>query len=216
MSSERGNLIVVSAASGSGKSTLADAVTARVDGLERVVTCTTRPPRGAERDGVDYHFLTVEEFERRVAAGDFLEHATVHAGRLYGTSRAIVEEALARGADLLLVIDVKGAAQVRERMPEATSVFILPPSFASLEERLRRRCSIENHNDESDLAVRLATAREEVVRFTEFDYVIVNDDLERATAALASVVLSQRCRAESQRRRIDKILKSFGVESMHA
>ena len=216
MSSRRGNLIVVSAASGSGKSTLADRVVATVQGVDRVVTCTTRKPRGAERDGVDYHFLTTEQFEQRIAAGDFLEYARVHGTRLYGTSRSVVESALERGVDLLLVIDVQGAEEVRRKMPEATTVFILPPSFASLEERLRRRCHAENHNDEADLAVRLATAREEVVRSVEFDYVIVNEELERASAELAGIVTAGRCRVRSQRERIDEILKTFEVGGMHA
>ena len=207
---------MISAASGSGKSTLVDAVLGRVTGAERVVTCTTRAPRGAERDGVDYHFLTTDEFERRIAACDFLEHARVHGDRLYGTSRSAIETVLARGVDLLLVIDVQGAEQVRTRMPEAVSVFVLPPSAAALEERLRRRCAEENHTDEADVAVRLATARSEVPRFGEFSYVIVNDDFDRAVDELASIVAAERCRVERQRTRLSEILKTFGVESLHA
>jgi guanylate kinase len=216
MSSSRGKLFVVSAASASGKSTIVDAVIARLGGrASRVVTCTTRPPRGLERDGVDYHFLTEAEFERRIAAGDFLEHASVH-GRSYGTSRRSVEADLARGVDLFLVIDVQGAEQVRERMPEAVSVFVFPPSFASLQDRLRRRCAVENHTDEEDLATRLETARAEVLRYHEFTYVIVNDDLDRAVEALESIVIAERCRLAPQREQIEAILKSFGVESSHA
>ena len=215
MSSKRGNLFVVSAASGSGKSTLVDAVLARSENVTRVITCTTRLPRGQERDGVDYHFLTTEEFERRIAAEDFLEYAPVH-GRLYGTSRAEVEPLLAAGTDLFLVIDVQGAAKVRERMPEAVTVFVLPPSYASLEARLRKRCQIENHTDEEDLARRLATARHEVERYVEFEYVIVNDDLDRAVAALESIVEAEGSRVEPQREKIDSILNSFGLESFHA
>jgi guanylate kinase len=215
MSSERGNLFVVSAASGSGKSTLVDAVLARSESAKRVVTCTTRRPRGQEQDGVDYHFLTAEEFERRIATGDFLEYARVH-DRLYGTSRAEVEPLLESGADLFLVIDVQGAAQVRERMPEAVTVFVLPPSYASLEARLRKRCEKENHTDEEDLARRLATARHEVERYVEFDYDIVNDDLDRAVATLESIVTAEAARIEPQREKIDSILNSFGLESFHA
>jgi len=216
MSSEWGNLFVVSAASGAGKSTLVDYVTKRLENASRVVTCTTRPPRGQERDGVDYHFLSVEEFERRIAAGDFLEYARVHGDRLYGTSRSAIEPVLARGVDLFLVIDVQGAAQVRERMPEAVTVFVFPPSYRSLEQRLRERCRLENHYDEADLAKRLAHAREEVRRYTEFDYVVVNDDLGRAVEALAGIVIAQRSRPAPQRSRIEEILKSFGGESSHA
>lgn len=216
MSSSRGKLYVVSAASGSGKSTIVEALLARLGGRAgRVVTCTTRAPRGAERDGVDYHFLTLEEFERRVGAGDFLEHASVH-GRRYGTSRSSVEADLDRGLDLFLVIDVQGAAAVRERMPEARSVFVFPPSYASLEERLRRRNEIEGHADEGDLATRLATARAEVRRYTEFTYVLVNDELERAVDELESIVVAERCRAEARREQVEEILKTFGVERLHA
>ena len=215
MSNKRGNLFVVSAASGSGKSTIVDTILKRLDGVERVVTCTTRRPRGSERDGYDYHFLTVEEFDRRIAAGDFLEYSPVH-DRYYGTSRASVEPVLASGADLFLVIDVQGAAKVRAQMPEAVTVFVLPPDFASLEARLRRRCQVENHTDEQDLAGRLATARHEVRRFAEFDYVIVNDDLESAVAMLESIVRAERCRGAAQRERIDSILRTFGGETFHA
>jgi guanylate kinase len=223
MSSDRGNLIIVSAASGSGKSTLVDLAMEclRATGApaaERCITCTTRPPRGLERHGVDYHFLSLEEFERRIASDDFLEYARVHGTRLYGTSRSSVEEVLARGTDLFLVIDVQGAASVRARMPDAVSVFILPPSFEALEARLRSRSAAENYQDESDLAARLASARDEVRHFTEFDYVIVNDDRDRAAAALASVVLAERCRERVQRPHIADILKTFEIEggSLHA
>jgi guanylate kinase len=223
MSSERGNLVIVSAASGSGKSTLVDLAMEYLRGMgvtpaERCITCTTRTPRGLERDGVDYQFLSEEEFDRRIAAGDFLEYARVHGGRLYGTSRSAVEAVLTRGVDLFLVIDVQGAASVRARMPEAVSVFILPPSFDALEARLRARGVAENHSDEKDLAIRLASARHEVLRYTEFDYVIVNDDRDRAAAALASIVVAERSRERLQRKRIDEILKTFESEggSLHA
>jgi guanylate kinase len=218
MSSERGNLFIVSAPSGSGKSTLVDLVLARLENTERCVTSTTRGPRGRERDGVDYYFLTEEDFERRIAAGDFLEHARVHGERLYGTSRAAVESGLARGVDLFLVIDVQGAASVRAAMPEAIGIFVMPPSFASLEARLRARSVAENHLDERDLAERLANARREVGRYTEFDYVIVNDDRDRAVKALASIVIAERCREWNQRSRLRDILRTFenGEESFHA
>jgi guanylate kinase len=183
---------------------------------ERCVTCTTRAPRGVERDGVDYHFLATDEFERRIAEGDFLEYARIHGGRLYGTSRSAVEATLSRGSDLFLVIDVQGAASVRARMPEAVGVFILPPSSDALERRLRSRSAAENHSDEQDLANRLAAARHEVLRYTEFDYVIVNDDRDRAAAALASIVLAERCRERVQRERVAEILRTFEGGSLHA
>lgn len=218
MSSERGNLIIVSAASGSGKSTLVDMAIERLTNVERCITCTTRPPRGRERDGVDYHFLSVDEFERRIAADDFLEYARVHGDRLYGTSRMAVEEVLERGTDIFLVIDVQGAESVRDSMPEAVTVFILPPSYQALEDRLRRRSVAENHDDEEDLARRLASARREILEYTNFQYVIVNDDRERAAEALVSIVLAERCREQGQRSRIADILSTFqeGGDSIHA
>ena len=218
MSNERGNLFIVSAPSGSGKSTLVDLVLARLEATERCVTSTTRGPRGRERDGVDYHFLTSDEFERRIQAGDFLEYARVHGERLYGTTRAAVESSLARGVDLFLVIDVQGAATVRAAMAGVIGVFIMPPSFASLEARLRARAAAENHNDERDLAERLANAKREVGRYAEFDYVIVNDDRERAVGALTSIVIAERSREQNQRARIRDILRTFdnGEESFHA
>lgn len=216
MSSKRGNLFVISAASGSGKSTLVDKVLERIENAERAITCTTRGPRGAERDGIDYHFLTVEEFERRISDGDFLEYARVHGDRLYGTARSTVEPVLHRGVDLFLVIDVQGAASVRAAMPDIVSIFIFPPSFEELESRLRARCLAEGKEDEEDLRNRLATARQEVARYSEFDYVMINDDLDRAVRTLESIVLAHRSRVPQQRERIDAILKSFGLESIHA
>ena len=218
MSSERGNLIIVSAASGSGKSTLVDMAQARLANVERCVTCTTRPPRGRECDGVDYHFLTVEDFERRISEGDFLEYARVHGERLYGTSRSAVESVLDRGTDVFLVIDVQGAESVRRSMPEAVSVFILPPSFEALEHRLRARSAIENFNDENDLARRLASARREITCYRDFDYVIVNDDRQGAAEALVSIVMAERSRERVQRGRIQDILNTFhqGGDSFHA
>lgn len=208
-------MFVVSAASGSGKSTIVDVVLTRLDNVGRVITCTTRAPRGSEQEGRDYYFLSTEAFENRIAAGDFLEYAHVH-GRLYGTSRSAVEPALDAGTDLFLVIDVQGAESVRRNMPDAVTVFILPPSYELLKQRLRRRCEEENHTDEQDLAVRLATARDEVRRYSEFQYVIVNDELERAVGMLEGIVRAERCRTAAQRDSVETILKSFGVESLHA
>jgi guanylate kinase len=218
MSSERGNLIIVSAASGSGKSTLVDQALTRLEGAERCVTCTTRAPRGTEVDGVDYHFLSLAEFERRIEAQDFLEYARVHGDKLYGTSRSSIEDSLSRGIDVFLVIDVQGAESVRLSMPDAVSIFILPPSRAALEQRLRSRSAAQNHNDESDLACRLESARREVHRYTEFGYVIVNDDRERAVDAMVGIVLAERCRGRGQREKIEEILNTFheGEETTHA
>ncbi|MBK6313681.1 MAG: guanylate kinase [Blastocatellia bacterium] len=216
MSSDRGQLFVVSAASGSGKSTLVDRVTARLENTGRVITCTTRAPRGQERDGVDYHFLTRDEFEHRISTGDFLEYARIHGGNLYGTSRTLLEQALSGGRDMFLVVDIQGATAVRAAMPEAVFVFILPPSYRVLEERLRSRAIEDGVADSEDLVERLETARQEVRCVFEYSFVVVNDELERASTVLESLVIAHRSRLAQQRERIDSILGTFGRENAHA
>jgi guanylate kinase len=216
MSSERGNVIVISAASGSGKTTLVNRLIQDVDGLERAVTCTTRAPRGAEVDGVDYYFLSVEEFERRIGAGDFLEYAHVHGSSYYGTSRSLVEAKLEAGIDVVLVIDVQGAESIRAMMPDAVTIFVVPPSFDELVRRLRGRAVDENHNDGEDITRRLHHAFGEVRRMYEFDYVVVNDDLEEAISRLESIVRAERCRVRSQSVRLASILNTFGGDKAHA
>ncbi len=216
MSSDRGQLFVVSAASGSGKSTLVDRVTARLENTGRVITCTTRAPRGQERDGVDYHFLTRDEFEHRISTGDFLEYARIHGGNLYGTSRTLLEQSLSSGRDMFLVVDIQGATAVRAAMPEAVFVFILPPSYRVLEERLRSRAIEDGVADSEDLVERLETARQEVRCVFEYSFVVVNDELERASTVLESLVIAHRSRLAQQRERIDSILGTFGRENAHA
>lgn len=216
MSSDRGQLFVVSAASGSGKSTLVDRVTARLENTARIVTCTTRAPRGLERDGVDYHFLSTDEFERRIAAGDFLEYARIHGGNLYGTSRTLIDQALDSGRDMFLVVDIQGATAVRAALPDAVFVFILPPSYRVLEERLRGRAVEDGVADSADLIERLETARQEVRCVSEYSFVVINDELERASSVLESIVIAHRNRLEPQRERIDSILGTFGRENAHA
>jgi len=171
----QGRLIVISGPSGSGKTTLCAALIARTR-CERVITATTRAPRGTERAGVDYHFLTREAFERGVAAGDFLEHASVF-GHLYGTPRAGVERGIAEGKSLLLAIDVQGAELLRAAaIDRMTSVFVVPPDLATLEARLRRRGT----DTAGAIDRRLDEARREIDQKRHYDIVIVNDDLERA------------------------------------
>lgn len=216
MSSDRGQLFVVSAASGSGKSTLVDRVTVRLEKTGRVITCTTRAPRGQERDGVDYHFLATEEFERRIQAGDFLEYARIHGGNLYGTSRTLLEESLESGRDMFLVVDIQGATAVKAALPDAVFVFILPPSYRVLEERLRARALEDGVTDAADMAERLETARQEVRCVSEYSFVVVNDELERASTVLESIVIAHRSRLAPQRERIDAILETFGRENAHA
>lgn len=180
MPAERGSLIVVSGPSGSGKTTICDRLE-KDYGCEYVVTATTRAPRQGERDGVDYHFYSRAEFERRLAAGEFLEHATVH-GNLYGTPRHSVESALARGATLILEIDTQGAAQIRKSKIHHTSVFIDVPSMETLERRLRSRAT----DSDEIIAARLKRAGEEILEGKSYSIIIVNDDLDRALRALAT------------------------------
>ena len=199
----RGLLVVVSAPSGSGKTTLVKSLVARCDGLERSRSYTSRPARPGERDGVDYNFVSRQTFEAMAGRDEFLEWADVF-GNLYGTSRADTERARDRGADVVLVIDVQGAAQVRGRA-EAVSVFVLPPSFQVLESRLRRR----SKDSEEAIARRLATARAEVGAVSDYDYVVINDDVERCVEELQAIVRAERARRTRRAAAIDPIVKTF-------
>ena len=180
--SKRGHLYVIAAPSGAGKTSLLKALLARRPGVSFSVSCTTRPPRAGEQDGRDYHFIGREEFERLITANEFIEHANVF-GNLYGTRKSVVDAALAEGRDLILEIDWQGAKQVRERLPEAVQIFMLPPSRAELEERLRKRGS----DSEEAIARRLLESVLEMSHWRDFDYVIVNRDFERALAELEAV-----------------------------
>lgn len=168
---------------------------ARIPGVTRSATYTTRGPRPGEEDGRDYHFISSAEFERRRARGEFLESALVH-GHLYGTSRRDVEVLCERGLDVFLVIDVQGAASLRQQRLEAVYIFILPPSLEELERRLRQRSS----EDGATRQRRLANARQEILQYRLYDYVIVNDLLETATAQLQAIILAERCRVDRLRR----------------
>lgn len=203
--SERGKLIVVSAPSGAGKSSLAGRVLKRVEGLHFSISHTTREARGSEQHGVDYFFVSEVEFLAMSERGEFLESAEVH-GNLYGTRESTVEEMLSAGFDVMLDIDVQGAEQVRRRVPEAVLVFILPPSREVLEARLRTR----NLNDAPDIERRLRNASIEVQLYERFDYVVINEDLDRALAQLEAIILAERSRPERQRNRIESIIGTFG------
>lgn len=201
---DRGTLYVVSAPSGTGKSTLTRAVLAQTPGLAFSVSYTTRPRRPGEIDGREYHFVEDARFDSLVAAGDFLEWANVF-GHRYGTSREATERALGGGIDLLLDIDVQGARQLRDRGVLAATVFILPPDFATLQSRLRYRGS----EDEAQVARRLGMARAEAQEFEHYDYVVINDDLDRACREIQSIVLAERARVARKRRRIESIMNTF-------
>jgi guanylate kinase len=185
-----GILFIISAPSGSGKSTLVNEVRKQLTGIEFSVSWTTRPPRGSEQHGREYNFTDRDEFERRLAAGEFLEHAEVF-GNYYGTARSSLEEARREGHDLLLDIDVQGAAQVRE-MPEAVSIFVLPPNPKVLRTRLRNRSRAEGFVDEVEVYRRLGEARKEIENYREYGYILVNDVLDRAVAQLEAIVLAER------------------------
>jgi guanylate kinase len=182
----RGRLFVIAAASGTGKTSLVKALMAREPGLAFSVSHTTRPRRPNEVDGRDYHFVDRPSFERMIAAGEFLEHASVF-DNLYGTGRRQVLDALAAGRDLLLEIDWQGAQQLRVRLPEAIDVFILPPSRTALEERLRARQT----DDPAVIARRLQDSVTELSHWREFRYVIINDDFGTALADLECIVRGQ-------------------------
>ncbi len=176
-------LWVISAPSGAGKTTLVHALMDRHPGLRFSVSYTTRPARPGERDGLDYHFVEAGQFAGMIERGEFLEHAEVF-GRRYGTARGQVETLLAAGHDVLLEIDWQGARQVRARMPECRSIFILPPSLSELERRLRGRGT----DDETVISRRLAEAHGDITHWHEFDYVIINDALERALVGLEAIL----------------------------
>jgi guanylate kinase len=205
-----GSLFILCAPSGAGKTSLVKELLAQEPAIRLSVSYTTRPPRAGERDGVDYHFVSREEFLRREAAGEFLESAFVH-GNHYGTSLAWIERQLAEG-DVLLEIDWQGAAQVRRLTRDSVSIFILPPSFAALGERLRTR----GLDSETVIASRLAAARDEMRHVAEFDYVIINDDFGRAVADLRAVVHAARLRTPLELDRRHGLLNGLlGMESDH-
>ena len=201
---ERGLLVVLSAPSGTGKTTVAERLVEVCQGLERSRSFTSRPARAGERDGVDYNFVSRGLFEDMARRGDLLEWADVF-GNLYGTGRLATETLLAGGRDVLLVIDVQGARQVREAARDCVSVFLLPPSFQDLEARLRGR----SQDGEAAIERRLRTARDEIAAVIEYDYVTVNDDLERCVSDLAAIVRAERLRRVRRGPVIEPIVRTF-------
>jgi len=203
--SSRVGVFIISAPSGSGKSTLVHRLLANHDDLIFSISYTTRAPRGQEKDGVEYHFVSRRDFETMMLAGEFLEHAEVFEN-YYGTHRgASLERALREGKDLVLDIDVQGARQLKIALPDAVSVFVLPPSRQVLEDRLRAR----SQDSDEEIQRRLRGAAEEVKNYRQYDYVLINRDIVESTAKLASIVMAERLRRDRMDEEVQPILDSF-------
>ena len=228
-----GILFIISAPSGSGKSTLVSELRKQVVGVDFSISWTTRPPRGSEENGREYHFTTREEFERMRDAAMFLEYAQVFGNHYYGTSRESLDEARRAGHDLMLDIDGQGAGQVRKVLAEAVSIFVLPPTPKVLRTRLRNRMRAEGDVNESELYRRLSEASKEIENYREYGYILVNDVLDRAVAQLEAIVLAERfyrngepiayrssrvlevaaaCRIANSRERLKPVLEAFGID----
>ena len=216
-------VFIISAPSGSGKSTLVEKVRKIVPDIHFSISYTTRPPRGNERNGVEYFFVSRDEFEQMIRRGEFLEHAEVF-GNCYGTAKRFLDDAQRKGHDLLLDIDVQGAAQIKRKLPEAVSIFILPPDRKTLEARLRHR-SLDR---EEVIQRRLVTASGEIEKYREYDYILIDDRLEDSVEALKAILLAERrkrsgsvdattlaiaerCRLSNVGERLRPILASFAT-----
>ena len=203
----RGTLYIVAAPSGAGKSSIVNAVLARDPNIALSISFTSRQPRPGERHAEHYHFVTAAEFEAMVDAGDFFEHALVH-GDWKGTARQSVEPQLSAGKDVLLEIDWQGARQVRNKVPDAVSVFILPPSRPALEQRMRGR----GQDSDQVIAQRLAAAREEMSHYIEFDYVIVNEHFDTAVGEMCAIFTASRLRRDAQVARHSRLITQLLVD----
>lgn len=199
-----GNLIIVSAPSGAGKTTLVAGAIGRDNRAQPSISFTSRRSRAGEVQDVHYHFVSRAEFEAMIANGDFLEWAEVH-GNLYGTSRRAVEAGRSAGFDVILTIDIQGAAQARKLFPDAISVFVMPPSLDALTRRLENRGTDTAHNRR----LRLSNALHEMNQYVNFDYVVINDDLNRAIDELVAIIMAERCRTARRREIATRILQTF-------
>jgi len=199
-----GLLFIISAPSGTGKTTIVERLVDETPGLNMSRSYTSRKPRDGERDGVDYNFVSRQRFESMIAAGEMLEWADVF-GNLYGTRRADTEAQLVTGDDLVLVIDVQGARQLRKSGVEAVTIFVMPPSASALEQRLRGR----SKDDQEAIQRRLQVARDEVASYKEYDFIVINDELPLAVERLRAIVLTERARLKRMRRTAETIVETF-------
>ena len=202
---QSGNLIIVSGPSGAGKSVLASSVLQLVPGLRFSVSYTTRPPRGTERNGVEYNFVDQEKFEELIRSGELLEYALVY-GNYYGTAQRFVEECLGRGEDVLLDLDVQGAQTIRQKRPDSISVFIMPPSYQLLRERLESR----KLDKEYVIEQRLKIAGKEIRHYQNYDYLIINQELEASIGELKAIIIGSRCRSSFRAEYAKSIVATFG------
>ncbi len=200
-------VFVISAPSGAGKSTLVERLRQCDSNLEFATSVTTRPPREQEIDGESYCFVSADRFKAMIDSDQLLEWAEVF-GHLYGTPRSAVEQAFAKGKDLLLDIDVQGAASLVKKLPEAVTIFVLPPSRAALEQRLRDRCS----DDEAAISKRLGEASREVAVCKNYSHVVINDDVEDAVRRLHGILIAERSKRANMQPTIAPILQSFGIQ----
>jgi guanylate kinase len=203
-----GSLVVVAAPSGAGKSTLVNALLAQEPGIQLSISTTTRQPRPGEQDGREYHFTSAEDFLHRAERGEFLEWAEVH-GNYYGTSRLTVEDKMKTGTDILLEIDWQGARQVKKQFPDASGIFILPPSIEALEQRLHKRGTDEPHI----ITRRLLAAGGEIAHAPEFEYAIINEEFDVALAQLRAIVQATRCRFAQQAARNASLFAQLGIHA---
>ncbi|MCI0418090.1 MAG: guanylate kinase [Acidobacteria bacterium] len=204
--SERGAVFIVSAPSGSGKSTLVTSLLQKVPNLTFSISYTTRQPRGEEVDGKEYFFVNEAAFEKMIAEDQFIEYAKVF-DHYYGTARAYLERALAEGKDLILDIDTEGAAQVKNKLPEAISIFIMPPSYEALRKRLENR----RQDSSETIQKRLTWAgQKEIYRYRNYDYVVVNEDLKQSFDLMRGIILAERCRRDRMTARVQSIIQTFG------
>jgi guanylate kinase len=198
-------VLIVSGPSGSGKSTLVRKIL-DMPGTMLSVSCTTRPARETEKDGKWYNFVSAAEFQGMVERGEFLEYAQVFGKNWYGTPQKWLDEAVAQQKDLVLEIDVQGALQVKRKLHNAVAIFVLAPSRADIEQRIRER----GQDSEDEIRRRLERSRQEILTYTSYDFAVINDDLERAGREVQAIVLASRCRITQREDRIREILKSFG------